>query len=249
MNHLKNHNILSDKQHGYQQGCSTETQLLRVIDQFAKGLEKKTQIDCISLDFQLAFDIVPQERLLLKMRSYGLTKLVPWFKDFLSRRNQIVVVEGVHSRVIKMLSGIGQGTVVSGLCFLIFINNLPETITKSFTGLFCDDTLLSKEITCEEDSVELQNDLNNVHEWADTWGMRFNATKSVVMTITNKNKPFDNKYYLNNILPVQCLAKKTFIKYLGVTIDNKLTFKTHIQEKCHNATKVKTKPSFCAKIR
>ena len=137
-----------------------------------------------------------------------------------------------------MLSGIGQGTVVAALCFLLFINNLPETITNSFAGLFCDDTLLSKEITCEEDAVELQNDLNNVYEWSVIWGMKFNANKSVVMTVTNKNKPLDNKYYLNNMLPVQCLAKKNSIKYLCVTIDNRLTFKDFIQEKCHNATKV-----------
>ena len=197
MDHLQKNNILSDKQHGYRQGCSTETQLLKVADYFAKGLENRTQIDCISLDFQRAFDIVPQERLLLKMRSYGLTKLVPWFREFLTLRNQIVVVEGAQSRIVKMLSGIGQGTVVAALCFLLFINNLPETITNSFAGLFCDDTLLSKEITCEEDAVELQNDLNNVYEWSVIWGMKFNASKSVVMTVTNKNKPLDNKYYLN----------------------------------------------------
>ena len=154
MSHLQKHQILSDKQHGYRRGCSTETQLLRVIDYFARGLENKTQIDCISLDFQRAFDNVPQERLLQKMRSYGMSKLVPWFREFLTMRNQIVVIEGEKSRVVKMLSGIGQGTVVAALCFLIFINDLPETVIQSFSGLFCDDTLLCKEITCANDAVE-----------------------------------------------------------------------------------------------
>ena len=238
MSHLQKHQILSDKQHGYRRGCSTETQLLRVIDYFARGLENKTQIDCISLDFQRAFDIVPQERLLQKMRSYGMSKLVPWFREFLTMRNQIVVIEGEKSRVVKMLSGIGQGTVVAALCFLIFINDLPETVIQSFSGLFCDDTLLCKEITCDNDAVELQNDLNNVYEWAEKWGMKFNASKSIVMTVSNKRKPLDNTYYFNNMLPVQCLSKKTFIKYLGVTIDNKLSFKQHIAEKCKSATKV-----------
>ena len=59
----------------------------------------------------------------------------------------------------------------------------------------------------------------------------------VVMTVSNKLKPLATTYYISNMLPVQCLVKKTTIKYLGVTIDHKLTFKKHIQEKCNNATR------------
>ena len=138
----------------------------------------------------------------------------------------------------KCCLGLARALSFQGCVFFIFINALPETVKKSFTGLFCDDTLISKEITCESDAVELQNDMNNVYEWAEKWGMKFNAIKSVVMTVSNKTKPLHNTYYIKNMLPVQCLAKKNFIKYLGVSIDNKLTFKKHIQEKCNNATRV-----------
>ena len=123
MDHLQNYKILSKLQHGYQHGCSTETQLLRVIDLFAKGLDNKSQVDCISLDFQRAFDVVPHERLLLKMNYYGIRNLLPWIRHFLTGRTQRVVVDGVRSRLIDMISGIGQGTVLAGLLFLIFINN------------------------------------------------------------------------------------------------------------------------------
>ena len=105
-----------------------------MIDYFAKGLENYKQIDCISLDFHRAFDTVPQEKLLLKMRYYGIVKLIPWFRDFLTRK-QMVVIDGVKSRLMDMISGIGQGTVISALCFLIFINGLPEPISNSFIGL------------------------------------------------------------------------------------------------------------------
>ena len=72
MNHLERYKILSNLQHGYRNGCSTETQLLKVIDLFAKSLENKTQTDAISLDFSRAFDVVPHHRLILKMKYYGL---------------------------------------------------------------------------------------------------------------------------------------------------------------------------------
>ena len=65
MDHLDNHKILSNLQHGYRKGAST------VIDKLAKGIENKHLVDTISLDFSRAFDVVPRERLLLKMRYYG----------------------------------------------------------------------------------------------------------------------------------------------------------------------------------
>ena len=69
------------------------------------------------------------EGLLQKLNYYGIRNLLPWFKDFLSGRTQKVVIDGVKSRLIEVLSGIGQGTVTAGLLFLIFINHLPECVT------------------------------------------------------------------------------------------------------------------------
>ena len=140
--------------------------------------------------------------------------------------------------MVEMTSGIGQGTCVAALLFLIFINDLPETVTRSFMGLFCDDALIAKEVSSDSDSVELQNDLNEIQEWTEKWGMTFNQSKCVVMTVTNKRKPNFNTYYLSNMLPVQCLTRSDCIKYLGVTIDNKLTFTRHIEAKCTSARKV-----------
>ena len=77
MKHLEKFNILSDIQHGYRNRCSTETQLLKVVDHFAKSLENNTQTDAIFLDFSRAFDVVPHESLLLKMNYYGVRKYLP----------------------------------------------------------------------------------------------------------------------------------------------------------------------------
>ena len=189
MKHLENHKILSKFQHGYRSGCSTETQLLKVIDIFAKSLENKTQTDGISLDFSRAFDVVPHNRLLLKMNYYGIRKLLPWIKHFLTNRKQQVIIDGVHSRLVNVISGIPQGTVLAGLLFLIFINDLPVSVTESFTGVFCDDTIIAKEICNENDAQILQNDLDKVYEWTKMWGMQFNTVKCVQITVTNKRKP------------------------------------------------------------
>ena len=73
----------------------------------------------------------------------------------------------------------------------------------------------------------MQNDINGVFKWTETWGMKFNTVKCVQMTVTNKRRPILNQYYLNE----EVLKKKDMIKYLGVLIDDKLTFREHIQEK------------------
>ena len=227
MDHLEKYNILSNLQHGYRHGCSTETQLLKVIDLFTKSLENGKQTDAISLDFSRAFDIVPHKRLLLKMNYYGIRNLLPWITDFLTLRKQSVVIDGEHSRFVTVTSGLPQGTVLAGLLFLIFINDLPDSVKKSFTGVFCDDTIIAKEISEQSDCNELQNDLNNIFEWTKMWGMKFNTIKCVQMTISNKRNPLTNTYYLDN----KVLAKKEVIKYLGILIDHKLTFRQHIKDK------------------
>ena len=194
MDHFEENQILSDLQHGYRNGCSTETQLLKVVDHFANSLENNSQTDAIFLDFQRAFDVVPHQRLLLKLNYYGLRRYIPWIQNFLTKRKQCVVVDGVKSSFVDVISGLPQGTVLAALLFLVFINDLPQSVTKSFTGLFCDDTLLANEISSVNDGLNLQNDLDNVLKWTKLWGMSFNTVKCVQMTITNKKNIIKRHY-------------------------------------------------------
>ena len=198
MKHFENNNILTDQQHGYRNRCSTETQLIRIVDLLAKGLEARSQTDVISLDYARAFDTVPFRRLLLKMRYYGMGKLLPWLEDFITTRWQKVVVNGSMSRLVKVLSGIPLGTVIAVLCFLLFINDLPDNINNSFSGIFCDDTVLAKKISNIQDSIQLQNDLDKVVQWTQLWGLRFNVDKCVVMSVTNKQQTLSHNYTLYN---------------------------------------------------
>ena len=199
--------------------------------------------------------MVPHQRLLLKIGYYGLGPLEPWFKDFLVGRKQTVVVEGVHSREIEVLSGVPQGTVLGPLCFLLFINHLPEEIESfadissqlsnanqnlidnpddSFIGIFADDTLIAREIKNNDDGNKLQKDLRSLENWTKMWGMHFNAGKCELLRVTRKRKPIETEYYLNDTK----LKQKSEIKYLGVTIDEKLSWKKHILNKKKKGTTV-----------
>jgi len=93
----------------------------------------------IYLDFSKAFDSVLHERLLLKLRAYGIHgNILEWIKSFLSGRKQNVVVNGVKAVISNVLSGIPQGSVMGPLLFLIYINDVVSVV-KSPALLFADD--------------------------------------------------------------------------------------------------------------
>ena len=98
ISHFERNNILTDCQHGFRKHISCETQLILTINDLSRGLNDKQQIDAILLDFSKAFDRVPHQRLLLKLKHYGVRgNILSWIEDFLSARTQEVIIEGSKS--------------------------------------------------------------------------------------------------------------------------------------------------------
>ena len=98
MNHLNEHNILSEFQHGFREKRSCETQLLLTVDDFAKVLNQGGQVDSVLLDFSKAFDKVDHAKLCHKLEHYGIRgRHLIWIISFLSNRTQQVIVNGKSS--------------------------------------------------------------------------------------------------------------------------------------------------------
>ena len=110
LNHLDEHHILTDCQHGFRARRSCETQLLTFAQELIAGLDKRHQHDMIILDFSKAFDRVPHERLMVKLGHYGTRGATQrWTRAFLTDRTQQVLVEGTTSDSIPVVSGVPQG--------------------------------------------------------------------------------------------------------------------------------------------
>ena len=101
-------------------------------------MDKGEEVDCIYTDFMKAFDRVPHNRLLTKMRSYGISDICNWIQMFLSNRTQKVVINGVSSEWEKVKSGVPQGSVLGPVLFLLFINDLPQEVISELL-LYADD--------------------------------------------------------------------------------------------------------------
>ena len=196
--HLSGNSVISQQQHGFQKGLSCETQLITVIHEWASVLNIHGQVDMIFLDFAKAFDTVPHERLLLKAKFYGISgKLNNWLQAFLTGKRQHVVVNGASSKWAPVLSGVPQGTVLGPILFLLFINDLPSSVSSS-VKLFADDSVLYRHNESSADHDKLQQDLLQLEEWAAMWQMNFALSKCYIMSITLKRQPSSFSYTLCN---------------------------------------------------
>ena len=234
MAHLDEHELLSDRQHAFRKWHSCETQLTTVINDWAKILDKKGQVDTFILDFEKAFDTPPHELLKSKLFSYGIGgTTLNWINAFLCFRQQRVVVNGIKSDWAPVVSGVPQGTVLGPLLFSLYINDISADI-ESEIRLFADDCVCYREIKNEEDTLKLQRDIDRLGSWARKWGMRFQPVKCNMMQLTNKRS---SKIQANYTLEGTLLENVESIKYLGVTITNDLKWNTHISNVCTKANR------------
>ena len=223
ISHLESQNILTHLNHGFRAGYSTETQLITTIHDLLTSFDSGKQIDLAILDFSKAFDTVPHDRLLQKLDKYGVRGSIhDWLRSFLTERSMQVVVEGCSSSQTSVDSGVPQGTVLGPLLFLCHINDLPEAV-KSQTRLFADDCLIYREINSYDDHNTLQADLKSLEEWAEKWGMRFNASKCYIMSLGTR-KLSSKLYSLNNTI----LKTVPTNPYLGILFTDDLTWSNHI---------------------
>ena len=192
--HLDNYNILSIFQHGFRSGHSCDSQLLSTVHDLMSFFDRKKQVDVAVQDFSKAFDVVPHHRLLGKLRHCGINgRPLEWIVDFLNGRMQCVVVDGAYSRWSPVHSKIPQGTILGPLLFLIYINDLPDSVSST-VRLFADDCLVYREIGSIDDQLALQRDLDSLENWAHIWGMKFHPSKCTILTISRS--PPLHKFYL-----------------------------------------------------
>ena len=113
-----------------------------------------------------------------KLAHYGIRgNILAWIRNFLIARSQAVVVDGQTSSPIDVTSGVPQGSVLGPLLFLLYINDLPESVTNLSSSLFDDDSIISRNIKSKDDTKLLQNDLNTLQELERKWVMQFNPNK------------------------------------------------------------------------
>ena len=216
--HLEANKLIGKSQHGFMRGRSCATNLLEFLERATRVVDGGGNFDIIYLDFAKAFDKVPRQRLLRKVRAHGIRgPVLRWIEEWLSGRRQRVVLNGKFSSWEEVLSGVPQGSVLGPLLFIIFINDLDAWAAGAdLLKKFADDTKIGKELVAQHSCEELQESLAGLTDWAATWGMQFNVAKCKVMHVGGRNPKFEYK------MEGQVLQETTAEKDIGVIVNQKL---------------------------
>ena len=135
--------MLYKKQIGFQNNFSTTHAVITLIENIEKAIDNKMFVLGVFVDLQKAFDTVDHDILLHKLSHYGIRDLANcWFSSYLSNRNQFVTINGFHCEIQRFQYGVPQGSDLRPLIFLIYVNDLHNTIKFSQSFHFADDTCL-----------------------------------------------------------------------------------------------------------
>ena len=235
-NFFVSNDLISKHQSGFRPGDSTIYQLLAITDEIFESFENNAETRAAFLDISKAFDKVWHDGLLFKLKRSGIDgHLYSLIHDFLSNRKQRVVLNGMESSWELIKSGVPQGSVLGPLLFLIYINDLTDNISSNMR-LFADDSSLFIKVRNIQDTQDqLMEDLDKITNWAGQWKMEFNPdiNKQAIEVIFShkKKKPVHPPLFFNGI-PVK---RENNTKHLGVTLDERLNFRKHIEEKIKKA--------------
>ena len=124
-----------------------------------RGVDKGFHIGMILVDLQKAFDKLDHTVLLRKMDYIGFKEsVIKWFQSYLSNITVFVTLENIFSDGRLINCGFPQGSILGPLLFLIYINDLPQTLNETGSYLYADDTCIFYQNKSVE---EIEKVLNN----------------------------------------------------------------------------------------
>ena len=227
---LEQNECIYDLQFGFRENHSTNHALISIVEKIQKAIKDNKIAIGIFIDLQKAFDTVNHSIILEKLNHYGISGVSnAWFKSYLQERQQFVSIDGEDSEYTTTEHGVPQGSVLGPLLFLIYINDLHQCIQNSNTFHFADDTNLlyvpPYRIRNSNIVKRLNIDLKALNYWLMANKISLNSSKTELIVFRNDKVPMPELIIkLNGVK----LKPKSEIKYLGMIIDEHLTFKTHI---------------------
>ena len=215
---------------GYRKGFSAQFALISLIEHCKKILDKNGFAGAVLMDLSKAFDTIDHKLLLAKLNVYGLGKnALLLIESYLSDRWQKVKVNSTFSSWTELTKGVPQGSVLGPLLFNIYLNDLFFELDDSVCNFADDTTSFVCDKSLEAVLHKLENNTDNAIQWFQNNQMKMNPDKCNLLIAGHKWEHAwatvgDTKIWENDR-----------VKLLGVTIDNKLRFDTHLSEVCRKA--------------
>ena len=230
--HLKENDTLYKKQFGFQQNHSAEHAILQLIDKVNNSFERNQFTLGIFIDLSKAFDTVDHKILISKLKNYGVRgNNLNWFESYFNNRKQFITYNNKYTSFETITCGIPQDSILGPLLFLIYVNDLNQASNILGPIIFADDAnffyshhqikILFETVNCE---------LKTLSQW-------FRANK-LFLNIKKTKYTLFHKYFIRDKIPLKLptleignkvIEKRTSIKFLGVMLDENISWKNPIK--------------------
>ena len=224
--------LLSKYQSGFTPMHSTLTALTDITDNWYVNIDDGLTNAILFIDLKEAFDTIDHEILLSKLELYGFKGAsLKLFRDYLSDRTRVTVINNVTSETSFINCGVSQVSILGPLLFLLYINDLPNRNLLSEVRMYADDTNLT---FASKDSEELfsslTSDLGNLKQWLDSNRLSLNVLKTKCLFTGTRQKisllPSELHIYLDG----HSIERVNSYRCLGVQVDETLSWEAHIFE-------------------
>lgn len=218
--------VLCKSQHGFREGLSTETATVDYFSYVYRHLDRGDYVIGLFFDLSRAFDSLPPHFIEQKLYSVGIRgNILKWLTSFITDRRLRVVLSGTASEESSVDLGVPQGSILGPLIFLIFVNDLPRFLEDVHVVMYADDTSIA---VAARDREELEVKVKNVIERFTDW-----CTRNRI--ILNIQKTVCVNFNIRRPLSIECFVGLSLQKqacFLGLTVDDGVTFKPHIDNVC-----------------
>ena len=244
-NHCNTNKLLPDYQSAYRKNYSTETSLIKLVNDILWAMERQEVRALTTLDLSVAFDTVYHEIIIEMLEhQFGITNTVlSLFKTYHYPRRFIVDINGHHSREIDLKFSVPQGSLAGPVLYSAYASTLryviPDTSKINLNG-YADDHFLNKNFRAnnriEEISMikSLELCMNAIKDWMDSNRFKMNTAKTEFIMFGSKKqleKCTTKALKVNDDM----VPTSEIIKYLGASLDQHLSFKIHTKKKCQIA--------------
>ena len=244
---LNNKNLLNKHQYGFRPKHSTIHPVLQFLKSITESNDKSTKdfTLAIFLDLSKAFDTISHNILLKKMEKYGIRGICnQWFSSYLQNRSQFVEYNHIKSNVMHISYGVPQGSILGPLLFLIYINDLPQSSVLNILSFADDTTVYTSGSNLNQVFHAVNNDIMHIQQWLVSNKLYLNVDKTKYMLFSPNHKltkPNNLNITINNS-PITYVSSKDknvpeYIQFLGITLDDKLSWNKHISMLCSKLSK------------
>lgn len=263
---LDRNNVINPNQYGFRAKSRTAYAVTHLVELVTDSLEKRHHAGSVYIDLSKAFDTVDHSILLAKLSHYGIRGVpLNWLESYLTGRQQTVFLShdmndgkdnsnvaptGLrsdddirHARANRSTSGswsthkpikygVPQGSVLGPQLFLMYINDICYSSTQLNFILFADDTT----IFCSDPDIKalehkFNTELDKLSKWFAANKLSLNASKTKLMSFGHKQT------ILNININGTIIKQVPSTKFLGVTIDSKLSWNEHVKEICNKISR------------